>query len=199
MKKARHQTSPMQIELREIPAEGLDLSFDLTGDFAREALAGTEASGETASAKAQVFLLRTNRSVFAKGRLVGKLELPCSRCAQVAPLPLDVPFQVTYLPRPAKDEALEGGGGAEEIELAEEDLDFATYDGQELDLRPLLREQLLLALPMTHLCREDCKGLCAQCGKDRNEGACACVPSPRDERFAALKKLKLDEKPKDQR
>lgn len=181
----------MIVELREIPAEGIDLSFDLSGAFAHEALAGTEAAPESARVTARLFLSRTNRSVFARGSIEGSLELPCTRCLAAATLQVDSPFQVTYLPRPgAGDEAMDEGT-PEEVELSAEDLDFATYEGEEIDLGGLLREQLLLVLPMTHLCREDCQGLCPQCGQDRNVATCECRPPSGDDRWAALRNLKL--------
>ncbi len=58
--------------------------------------------------------------------------------------------------------------------------------GEELDLEPLLRDVLGLGLPFNPLCRPDCKGLCAQCGKDLNTGPCDCTTDERDPRWAAL-------------
>ena len=58
-----------------------------------------------------------------------------------------------------------------------------------IDLDELVMSDLLLTLPMKHLCREDCKGLCAQCGKNLNEGDCGCIKKPVDPRLEALRKL----------
>ncbi|MGH7538445.1 MAG: YceD family protein [Gemmatimonadales bacterium] len=59
----------------------------------------------------------------------------------------------------------------------------------EVDLRPAVREELLLALPRFVVCREDCRGLCPRCGKDLNAGPCGCAPEP-DPRWKALADLK---------
>jgi len=59
----------------------------------------------------------------------------------------------------------------------------------ELDLGTMVREELLLAAPAYLLCREDCRGLCARCGKDLNDGPCSCEPEP-DPRWDALRALK---------
>ncbi|MGD2136562.1 MAG: DUF177 domain-containing protein [Gemmatimonadales bacterium] len=71
--------------------------------------------------------------------------------------------------------------------------DPSTYpipaDGQELELGDIIREELILALPSYVLCREDCRGLCARCGKELNEGPCDCRPEP-DPRWAALEELR---------
>ena len=67
----------------------------------------------------------------------------------------------------------------------------------ELDLRPTIREELILSAPAYLLCREDCRGLCPGCGQDLNRGSCTC-PSSRDPRWAALEALR-DRLPDDAR
>jgi uncharacterized protein len=63
--------------------------------------------------------------------------------------------------------------------------------GDDVDLEPLVRDAVLLELPVTSLCRPDCKGLCPTCGADWNEGPCECAP-PADPRWAALDVLRGD-------
>jgi uncharacterized protein len=62
-------------------------------------------------------------------------------------------------------------------------------DATGIDLRPAVREELLLAVPQWVVCREDCRGLCPRCGKDLNAGPCDCPPAgdPRWRGLAALK------------
>lgn len=76
-----------------------------------------------------------------------------------------------------------------EIELDEEDLGVLHVEDDELDTDPLVREQVQLEIPMKSLCRDDCKGLCAQCGANLNEGSCDCRPE-RDPRWDALAGLR---------
>lgn len=76
------------------------------------------------------------------------------------------------------------------VELATDDLDVFPYGGDVIDLEPLIREQFVLAVPFAPLCKDDCLGLCPQCGVDRNVTACVCE-KPIDPRFAALQGLKL--------
>ena len=65
------------------------------------------------------------------------------------------------------------------------------YQGEGLLLEDLLREQVLLAVPLKVICREDCKGLCPHCGKNLNEeGACSCADELEDPRWAALKEIR---------
>lgn len=74
--------------------------------------------------------------------------------------------------------------------LADEDTDFyIVAENDRLDLDALLREDILLELPVRFLCRPDCKGLCPQCGQDLNHGMCQCVSRQTDPRLAVLKQL----------
>jgi uncharacterized protein len=119
------------------------------------------------------------------GSVATELELSCSRCLEPHRMPVNVPFDLRYLPfAEAADEP--------EREVAEEDLETSYYRDDQIDLNELMREQFYLALPMKPLCRDDCKGLCAQCGTNRNTATCSCEPGWVDPRLAALKALKQD-------
>ena len=122
-----------------------------------------------------------------KFRLVGtvrsELELPCSRCLEPFRLPVDQGFDLRY--HPQSEASTEG-----ETEVADEDLETSFYRDEQIDLNELVREQFYLALPMKPLCREDCKGLCPQCGTNLNTDTCACEPAWEDPRLAALKQFK---------
>jgi len=121
-----------------------------------------------------------------KFRLVGtvatELELACSRCLDPFRLPVAAPFDLRYLP--ASDVSSDP-----EREVDDEDLETSYYENGAIDLNELLREQFYLALPMKPLCRDDCRGLCAQCGANLNTGACDCAPVWEDPRLAPLKNL----------
>ena len=122
-----------------------------------------------------------------KFRLVGRvrteLELTCSRCVEPYRFPIDATFDQRYLP--ASDAATDS-----EIEVEQDDLETSYYENDQIDLSELMREQFYLALPMKPLCREDCRGLCPQCGTNLNTGTCDCSPVWEDPRLAALKQLK---------
>jgi DUF177 domain-containing protein len=116
------------------------------------------------------------------GRVTATLELNCGRCLEAFTLPVDAEVDLTYLPDPHD-------AAAEEVELEEEDLTTAYYHGHLLDLGEMLREQFYLALPMRPLCREDCQGLCPQCGTNLNQGTCACDARWEDPRLAGLRAI----------
>ena len=122
-------------------------------------------------------------------RLVGtvktELELQCSRCLEPFVLPVDREFDLRYLPHGAAEPESDD----EEAEVEDDDVAVTFYRDDVIDLNELLREQFYLALPMKPLCREDCKGICPQCGTNRNTAPCECNPQWEDDRMAGLKTL----------
>jgi uncharacterized protein len=117
------------------------------------------------------------------GHLRGELELLCSRCLEAFATPVVTDFDLTYVPR-----AENVGEG--EVEVEEDDLSTAFYLDDQIDLGQLIAEQFQLALPMKPLCRDDCRGLCPQCGTNLNTGSCDCNVKWSDPRLEALKQLK---------
>jgi uncharacterized protein len=189
----------------------------LVGLPLREALERDADDPRAGHASADLSLYTEDENVFVRGRLAGWIEVACSRCLGPARVTLDEELAVTFLPRArAPQAAADGDASASDgepargskrraaaeaaaasvaddaemgAELAEDDLDLYTYEGEEVDLSPLFREQVVLAVPFAPLCSEDCKGLCPQCGADRNLERCDCKP-PVDPRWAALQTLK---------
>lgn len=70
------------------------------------------------------------------------------------------------------------------------DPDAYPIENDQLMLLPMVRENILVAVPQWLVCRPDCKGLCPQCGADLNEGPCGCTAAVTDDRWAALSELK---------
>lgn len=116
------------------------------------------------------------------GRVAGTLGLSCSRCLEEFPLQVDEPFDVLCLPASENT-------GEQEREIEEDDLTTAFYRDQTIDLGQLVTEQFYLAVPMKPLCRDDCRGLCPQCGTNLNAGACGCTHAWVDPRLAGLRDL----------
>ena len=123
-------------------------------------------------------------------RLVGtvktELELQCSRCLEPFKMPVDREFDLRYLPAGAAEPEPDDD---EETEVEDDDVAVTFYRDEQIDLNELLREQFYLALPMKPLCSEDCKGICPQCGTNRNTAPCDCSPQWEDPRLAGLKTL----------
>lgn len=116
--------------------------------------------------------------------VAGTLAVPwsdrCRRCLRPLAASLEIDVHERYVREPA---APGRTAGPEE---------FAIENGQ-IDLAPMVREEVLLGIPDAPLCRDDCAGICPQCGADRNERPCDCDTDVRDERWAVLDQLRTDE------
>ena len=123
-------------------------------------------------------------------RLVGtvktELELDCSRCLEPFKLPVDREFDLRFLPAGAAEPETDDD---DETEVEDDDVAITFYRDEQIDLDELLREQFYLTLPMKPLCSEACKGICPQCGTNRNTAPCDCSPQWEDPRMAGLKTL----------
>ncbi len=116
------------------------------------------------------------------GHITVTMEADCDRCLEPAPVPIDEEFSLFY--RPVTD----GFGDEKEIDSGEAEMGFYEDDGVELN--DVVREFVLLSMPMQRVCREDCKGICPKCGQNRNLKECGCAQAQNDHRWAALKSLK---------
>lgn len=129
-----------------------------------------------------VRLHRTNQGIFVDGNVHVPVQMECSRCLKPVIQELDFPLREQYYP------TIDVNTGAP-LPPPDDELAFPIDRNHLLDLREAIRQDLVLALPMTVLCKEDCAGLCSQCGKDLNEGLCDCQPETTDARFASLREL----------
>jgi uncharacterized protein len=127
-------------------------------------------------------LAHTGGEVRVRGKYDVQLETECDRCLGRAEFPVDASFDLFY--RPMSFIAKE-----EEVEIDEGEAEIGFYEGAGLELADILREQVLLQLPMQRVCAEECKGICPVCGGNRNETACDCHTENIDDRWGALRKL----------
>jgi uncharacterized protein len=116
-------------------------------------------------------------------RLSTGLELQCARCLE--PVSQDVSREFELLYRPLGADA-----GRDELSVTDAEAEIGYYQGDGILLEDVLREQVLLALPLKVTCREDCKGLCPHCGKNLNQEQCSCSVPVEDPRWAALKEIR---------
>lgn len=201
MSSAPKSTNPFKVAVRDLPATrtiAVPAAFVETavkGMTLRDALEGEGVDGDGGEAELELYLDSDDKNVFAHGHIRGTVTVACSRCVAPSHIKFDEPVRVTFLPAsemPTKEEREPSaeGEGEDGAELEENDLDVFPFDGETVDLEPLIREQFVLAVPFAPLCREDCLGLCDQCGADKNVAPCSCA-RPVDPRFAGLQSLKL--------
>lgn len=131
----------------------------------------------------RVHLLRTDAGILVQGWIETRVRLMCSRCL--------AEFEIT-LQATVEEEFRAGGQFATQNRTSDEATDPALQidDQHTLDLREVVRQQLLLALPLHPICRLDCAGLCSQCGEDLNNGPCGCEREE-DPRWSALREMQL--------
>jgi len=127
-------------------------------------------------------LPNTGGEIRIAGRLAVRMEAECDRCLDVAQFPVNVDFDLFYKPAKSGPEGQEVA-----LDAGESEVDF--YKGEGLELEDVLREQILLTLPMQRICRMDCKGICPVCGQNRNLVECGCQVKTPDDRWAALRNL----------
>ena len=143
-----------------------------------------------------------------KGDVKVRMQAECDRCLEPADFPVESGFELYYRPTVAEDylgasanHAARRGRDSEAamapravrveekaIDAGEAEMGF--YEGDGLELNDVLREFVLLALPMQRLCDENCKGICPACGQNRNQNECRCQTAGADNRWAALKELR---------
>ena len=131
-------------------------------------------------------LIRTADGVLVTGDLHSSVELMCSRCAE--PFSMVVKFRLEEEFRPTIDIVT----GAALPLIADDEEATRIDDHHIMDLTEVVRQDMLLALPLHPVCRTRCAGLCPVCGKNWNEGPCECNQDEPDPRLAVLKQL-LDE------
>ena len=120
--------------------------------------------------------------VRASGRVSGRVQAECDRCLKPVEIPVDSEFEIEYA-------TPEDYRAQQAVELSEDDLALAVFDGEAIDIDELVTEELLLAVPDHVLCDENCKGICAVCGVNKNSVECECDTRAVDPRWAGLKKL----------
>ncbi len=184
----------MRVNIDEIKEAGLDRTWDVTREQLDEMMAGDRAGYRARGpARVDAHVEKIERRVRIEATARAALSAPCVRC--LAPVSVDVPveFELTLVPSDeyARDEdGKEDQGhvaGSFEPRQAEEE----TYAGKVIDLDPIVREQILLAMPGYPVCNESCKGLCPVCGANLNDRDCGCDRHVPDPRWAGLKNVKL--------
>lgn len=174
----------MKLNIHDIHEDARQLVYDeptaaLTGRLVHGGVCDFEFPGE---ATVRLDYYRSGQDLFFLGSIEGTVLGHCGRCLETYTFPLSAHFSLVLVP----SEAL-----PRQAELTDDDLDLSYYSGEEIDLTPLIDEQIILALPTRPLCSEDCKGLCASCGGNLNLEPCDCSRNEGDARLAALRDLKV--------
>ncbi|MGH9405027.1 MAG: YceD family protein [Terriglobia bacterium] len=109
------------------------------------------------------------------------VEAKCDRCANPVALPVEQSFDLLYRP-------LAATAREEDVEIPADELDVGFYSGEGVNLTEVVKEQIILALPMKVVCNPDCRGLCPVCGANLNTASCRCREPQHESPFGSLLK-----------
>jgi uncharacterized protein len=177
-------SNSLKINVALISEEGQNFVFSEDGAWFKECYKDSD-SPDFALNRVDVSCLITKVSgtVFIKGSFSAIIDIYCSRCLEYTNLPIGSDFAYTLIPAKADTK--------EDLELKPEELEISYYQGDFVDLEPIICEQIILQIPMKALCSEECKGLCPQCGINLNTSSCNCHLIFVDDRMAVLKNFKV--------
>lgn len=142
------------IPVSELDAGGKEYSFRIRSSWVRSALEDHEAKASDHDGSLVVRASRSGHDVVVNGKLDAELKVPCARCLEPFALPIHTDVRVLYSPaHKVKDPE------TDEYEFSEEEADTLPFDGETVVLDDLVRDELLLEIPMIPLCSETCPGM----------------------------------------
>jgi uncharacterized protein len=178
----------MLIEIQELEQHPIDFQEEFVPgqiDFGPDL---QQTDGLLASGRAQLVEEHHGKHLIVKdirvnGELAATFQMACARCLEPVSQKLTHKFDLLYRP-------LGTDAGREELSVTAAEAEISYYEGDSLILEDILREQVLLAVPLKAICREDCKGLCPHCGRNLNLTQCSCAEPVEDPRWSALKEIR---------
>jgi uncharacterized protein len=180
------------MRIQEIPELGRDLQASSKTDKWLEKVVRDAVSTEISDFEA-IFTARISkfeRTVELTGGVYLKLNVMCDSCTEDIVLEQQISLRV--LLEPAKQTKGKETNYEDEVGGVSDTIDFSYYNGEDVDIGDIIRQHIVMAQPIRHLCGEECKGLCPTCGKNFNKEACECPKVKEDSPFVVLKQLKQD-------
>jgi len=176
----------LKIKVQQIGEEGSRFLFTADAGWLSRMLpelAGAEFTLRKLSASGSIG--RVGETVTIDIAMDVEIVLGCGRCLKEVETPIRAEFRYVFVP-------FEPGG--EEEPDSEDELYFGYYRDDEIEIDPLILEQLILRIPVRTLCNEACKGLCPECGTDLNETQCRCERPSGHPGFGSLRNFKVNRK-----
>ena len=172
----------MRYKTKDIGEGGIDVCVDVTGAWLAAECSDLAVGMSQGGVRLEGRLEPAGAGYLLRGQLRGELRVPCARCLEPAPVAVDAPMAVSFVEK-------EEGTQTDQDEPQD---DVVVFEHGVVDLGPPIRDEILLAVPMSAVCRPDCAGICASCGRNRNLTPCDCEQRPIDtSKFGALAKIKL--------
>jgi len=162
----------MKIDLTKIPPEGRKFNLMLPMGWWKPDSDGDRIVGLERPLSASITIYPAGKNMVVEGMISARLLLRCDRCLEQYGWELSEGFRISL--------SLSQFRGEGEVELLEDDLNLDFMDGGLLDPDQVVKEQLLLHVPMKTLCTLECKGLCPICGCNLNISTCSCSSGGHD-------------------
>ncbi len=169
----------MNIDLAKIVPRPKAIVVDFAGDEIDLEIDGSSLIGKVSFCGTTE---RVDDRAHLRGTIKARAQIECTRCLEPVEQDLEVSFESIFVEATGDPET-------SDVELSSAQLDESVVQDGGIDLKEVVREQVLLAMPEHLFCREDCRGLCAKCGGSLNLISCNCVENEIDPRWSALKDL----------
>lgn len=150
------QEHEFAIPVSDLDAAGRSFSFPVRAAWIRRVLEEAKVNPAGPDGKLDLRLSKSGTDVVVRGSLRAALTVPCGRCLEPARVPVAEDLSVLVVPRATLREAERGAG---ESDSPPDQADMIPYDGDTVVLDDLVRDELLLAIPMIPLCSEGCPGI----------------------------------------
>jgi uncharacterized protein len=172
----------MRYKIKDIGEGGIDLCVAVTEAWLTAECPDASFGLSEVGVRLEGRLESAGDGYLLRGTLSGALTVPCARCLEPAPVTIESPMTVSFVER---DEPVEG-------EEADDEGEVVSFQHGVIDLGLPIRDEILLAVPMTAVCRPDCVGICSVCGRNRNLTPCDCEKQAlAASKLGALAKIKL--------
>jgi uncharacterized protein len=167
----------MRYKIKDIGEGGLDLSVPVNQAWLTSECSETSIGLGNDGLRFEGRLEPAGQGYLLRGTLHGTLTASCARCLETAPIAIDSPITVSFVEDAASDD---------------DDDDVLPFEHGVIDIGSPIRDEILLAVPMSPICREDCAGICPSCGRNRNLTPCDCEKRTIEtSKLRALAKIKL--------
>jgi len=173
----------MRYKIRDIGEAGIDVCVDVSAAWLASECSDLAVTLSQAGVRLEGRIEPAGEGYLLRGNLRGVLTVSCARCLEPAAVTLDSPMAISFVEKAEDDD---------EEDPAEAQDDLATFEHGVIDVGGPIRDEILLAVPMSVVCREDCAGICPSCGRNRNLTPCGCEKRAIDtSKLGALAKIKL--------